>query len=296
VSAALAFGRLARRPRYRLRRALTEAASMILGVALLVWSLTPVYNMLLIALDPEGDNEFAGYIWPPDPSLESFRMVLTEGHWYLEHFWHQFGNSLYVGLLTMFLTVLIGSLASFAVGRMQLGRARLLTNAALLTYVLPSSFLAIPFLRVAQSYGLSDNLWAVIAAQVTFATPFAVLILQQYAKLIPIELDEAARVDGASPVQVYLRIYLPLMAPGLAAVGTYALLLAWGEYLYQYMLLSSTRNWTVAVALEQFWDSDEAPWNYMMALATIYALPPIAIFYALYRYLAVGVVMGGARK
>jgi multiple sugar transport system permease protein len=296
VSAALAFGRLARRPRYRLRRALTEAASMILGVALLVWSLTPVYNMLLIALDPEGDNEFAGYIWPPDPSLESFRMVLTEGHWYLEHFWHQFGNSLYVGLLTMFLTVLIGSLASFAVGRMQLGRARLLTNAALLTYVLPSSFLAIPFLRVAQSYGLSDNLWAVIAAQVTFATPFAVLILQQYAKLIPIELDEAARVDGASPAQIYLRIYLPLMAPALAAVGTYALLLSWSEYLYQYMLLSSTRNWTVAVALEQFWDSDEAPWNYMMALATIYALPPIAIFYALYRYLAVGVVMGGARK
>jgi multiple sugar transport system permease protein len=295
VSVALAFGRPARRPRYRLRRALTEAASMMLGVVLLVWSLTPVYNMLLIALDPEGDNEFAGYIWPPDPSLESFRTVLTEGHWYLEHFWHQFGNSLYVGVLTMFLTVLIGSLASFAVGRMQLRKARLLTNAALLTYVLPSSFLAIPFLRVAQSYGISDNLWAVIAAEVTFATPFAVLILQQYAKLIPIELDEAARVDGASPVQLYLRIYLPLMAPGLAAVGTYALLLAWGEYLYQYMLLSSTRNWTVAVALEQFWDSDEAPWNYMMALAIMYALPPIAIFYALYRYWAVGLITGGAR-
>jgi len=296
VSVALAFGRPARRPRYRLRRLLTEAASMLLGVVLLVWSLTPVYNMLLIALDPEGDNEFAGYIWPPEPSLESFRMVLTEGHWYLEHFWRQFGNSLSVGLLTMFLTVLIGSLASFAAGRMELGRARLLTNAALLTYVLPSSFLAIPFLRVAQSYGLSDSLWAVIAAEVTFATPFAVLILQQYAKLIPIELDEAARIDGASPVQLYLLIYLPLMAPALAAVGTYALLIAWGEYLYQYMLLSSARNWTVAVALEQFWDSDEAPWNYMMALAIIYALPPIAIFYGLYRYVAVGLIMGGAKR
>src|SRR5262245_53559492 len=116
--------------------------------------------------------------------------------------------------------MLIGSLASFAVERMQLRKARLLTNAALLTYVLPSSFLAIPFLRVAKSYGLSDNLWAVIAAQVMFATPFAVLILQRYAKLIPIELDEAARIDGASPVQLYRHIYLPLMAPGLAAVGT----------------------------------------------------------------------------
>jgi multiple sugar transport system permease protein len=284
------------RPRYRVRRAVTEAASMALGAVLVVWSLTPVYNMLLIALDPEGDNEFAGYIWPPDPSFESFWVVVTQGHWYLERFWHQFGNSLYVGLLTMLLTVLIGSLASFAVGRMQLRKARLLTNAALLTYVLPSSFLAIPFLRIAHSYGLSDNLWAVIAAQVTFATPFAILILQQYAKLIPTELDEAARIDGASPVQVYLRIYLPLMAPGLAAVGTYALLLAWGEYLYQYMLLSSARNWTVAVALEQFWDSDEAPWNYMMALAIIYSLPPIVVFYALRRYIAAGLSMGSIKR
>jgi len=296
VSVAPSFGRPARRRRYRLRRVLAEAASAVLGVALLVWSLMPVYNMLLIALDPEGDNEFAGYIWPPDPSLESFWVVVTQGYWYLENFWSQFGNSLYIGVATALLTLLIGSLASFAVGRMQLRRARLLTNAALLTYVLPSSFLAIPFLRVAQSYGLSDNLWAVIAAEVMFATPFAILILQQYAKLIPIELDEAARIDGASPVQVYLLIYLPLMAPGLAAVGTYALLLSWSEYLYQYMLLSSPRNWTVAVALEQFWDSDEAPWNYMMALAIIYALPPIAIFFAFRRYMAAGLTMGGVRR
>jgi multiple sugar transport system permease protein len=267
----------------------------VLGVVLLVWSLLPVYNMLLIALDPEGDNEFAGYIWPPDPSLESFWVVVSQGHWYLDNFWGQFGNSLYLGVATAFLTMLIGSLASFAVERMQLRNARLLTNAALLTYVLPSSFLAIPFLSVAKSYGLSDNLWAVIAAQVMFATPFAILILQQYAKLIPIELDEAARIDGASPVQLYRHIYLPLMAPGLAAVGTYALLLAWSEHLYQYMLLSSARNWTVAVGLEQFWDSDEAPWNYMMALAIVYALPPIAVFYALRRYLAAGLMMGGVK-
>jgi multiple sugar transport system permease protein len=295
VSTAAAVARPARRPRYRARRLLVETASAALGAVLLVWSLVPVYNMLLIALDPEGDTEYAGIIWPAEASLESFRTVVSEGHWYLEHFWRQFGNSLYVGLATMVLTVLIGSLASFAVGRMRLAQARLLTNAALLTYVLPSSFLAIPFLRVAQSYGLSDNLWGVIAAQVMFATPFAVLILQQYAKLIPIELDEAARIDGASPIQLYLFIYLPLMAPGLAAVGTYALLLAWGEYLYQYMLLSSARNWTVAVALEQFWDSDEAPWNYMMALAIIYALPPIALFYALRRTIATGWVMGVRR-
>jgi multiple sugar transport system permease protein len=284
-------GRPARRRHRRLRRLLTEAAAVTLGIVLVIWSLMPVYNMILIALDSEGDTEFSGNIWPPDPSLESFRMVWTEGYWYLEHFWHRLGNSLYIGLLTMFLTVLIASLASFAAGRMRLSKGWLLTDAALLTYVVPASLLAIPFSRIVHGYGLSDNLWAVIAAEVMFATPFSILILEQYATLIPIELDEAARVDGASPMQVYLRIYLPLMAPALAAVGTYALLLAWGEYLYQYMLLSSSRNWTVAVAIEQFFDSDEAPWNYMMATAIVYALPPIAIFYALRRYIVAG--MGG---
>jgi multiple sugar transport system permease protein len=284
------------RPRYRRWRVLAAVASVTLSVVLLIWSLIPVYNMLLIALDPEeGDIEFEGVIWPSDPSLHSFYAVLTQGYWLVEDFWHQFGNSFCIGLMTMFLTVLIGSLTSFALGRMRLSQSWLLVNAPLLTYAVPASFLIIPFTRIMASYGLSNTLWAIIAADVTFATPYAILILQQYAKLIPIELDEAAQVDGASPVQVYLRLYLPLMAPALAAVGTFALLLAWNEYLYQYMLLSSTRNTTVAVAIAQFFNSDEAPWNYMMATAIMYALPPIAIFYALHRYMAPGLTMGALR-
>jgi multiple sugar transport system permease protein len=169
------------------------------------------------------------------------------------------------------------------------------SNAALLTYVIPSSFLAIPFYRIMQKYGLSNNLWSVIAAEVTFATPYAIFIFQQYAVSIPIELDEAARIDGASPIQVYLHIYLPLMAPALVAVGTYALLLAWNEYLYQFLLLSSKRNMTVPVALAQFLNSDEAPWNYMMATAIVYALPPVAIYYAFRRRMTAGLTMGGVK-
>jgi multiple sugar transport system permease protein len=284
------------RRRRRLRTAIVEAASAVLGLALLIWTLIPVYNMLLIALDPdEGETEFAYLIWPPDPSFDSFWGVVTQDYWYLQDFWRQFANSFYVGLATMALTVLIASLASFAVGRMRLLKARRLTQIALLTYIVPASLLAIPFMRVMQRYGMTDNLWAVIAAEMMFAIPFAVLVLQQYATIIPMELDEAARIDGASPLQVYRHIYLPLMAPALAAVGTFALLLAWGEYLYQYLLLSSPRNWTVAVAIEQFFDADEAPWNYMMALAIIYALPPIAIFYALRRYMTAGLTMGGVK-
>jgi len=275
------------------RRKLAEVASVILGLALVIWSLTPVYNMLLIALDrDEGDIEFAGIIWPPDPSLHSFYTVLTQGYWLVEDFWRQFGHSFFIGLMTMALTTLIGSLASFALGRLRVSKSWLVLNAPLLTYAVPASFLVIPFSRLMASYGLSNSLWAIVAANVTFAAPYAILILRQYATLIPIELDQAAQVDGASPVQMYRLIYLPLMAPALAAVGTFALLLAWNEYLYQYVLLSSTRNMTVAVAIAQFFNSDEAPWNYMMATAIIYSLPPIVIFYALRPFMAAGLMRG----
>jgi multiple sugar transport system permease protein len=295
VSAVLAAaGARRRRRRHRLQRGLSEAAALGLAAVLLVWTLLPIYNMVAVALEPHGDV-FTNSVFPPNPSFESFWIVMTQGYWYLKYFWHQFGNSLYIGAVTTFLTLLIGSLASFSIGRMRLKNGWLVSNAALLTYVIPASFLAIPFYSIMLKYGLTDNLWSVIFAEVTFATPYAIFIFQQYAVGIPIELDEAARIDGASPLQVYFRIYLPLMWPALVAVGTYALLLAWNEYLYQFMLLSSVRSMTVPVALAQFLNSDESPWNYMMATAVIYAVPPVAIYYAFRGRMTAGLTMGGVK-
>lgn len=295
MSAAALLTRPPRR-RYRLRRAIAEAGSIILGVALLIWSLLPVYTMFLVALDPdEGEIEFDGNLWPPEPSLEGFRAVVTQEARYLENFWQQFGNSTYIGLFTMVLTLLVGSLASFAVSRMRLSRAALLTNTALLSYAIPASLLIVPYYGIMHAYGLADNLWAVIAAQVTFATPFAIIILQLYSNLIPFELDDAARVDGASALQVYLRVYLPLMAPALAVVAIYALLLAWNDYLYQAVLLS-VRHMTVSVTQGQLFEDTDAPWNAMMAAGIIYVLPPVALLFALRRYVAASLTIASVNS
>jgi multiple sugar transport system permease protein len=273
---------------------LIEAVCIAFGLVLLVWSLLPVYNMVLIALSDHG-AVFSGDTYPHDPSFDSFVVVWHQSFWYLERFWHQFGNSLFIGLMTMFLTLAIGTMTSFTVSRLKLRHGWLLSNAALMTYVIPASFLAIPFYRIMNIYGLGNNPWSVVAAMVTFATPYAIFIFQHYGKSIPMELDESARIDGATPIQIYFKIYLPLMSPALVAVGTYALLLAWNEYLYQFMLLSSKENMTVSVALAQFLNSDESPWNYMMATAIVYAAPPIAIYYASRRYMAAGLTMGGVK-
>ena len=284
----------ARRQSYGHRRLLTEAGSAMLGIVLLIWSLFPVYNMFLIALDPEeGEIEFAGNLWPPEPSLNAFFDVIAQEARYLEDFWQQFGNSIFIGLSTMVLTVLIGSMASFAVSRLRLSRGSLLTNIALLTYVIPASFLIVPYYLIMHRYGLYDNLWSVIAAQVTFATPFAIVILQLYGNLVPYELDDAARVDGASPIQIYLLIYLPTMIPALAVVGLYALLLAWNDYLYQAVLLT-LKHMTVSMTQGQLFADVDAEWNAMMAAAIIYVLPPIALLFALRRYVAASLTMVSA--
>jgi multiple sugar transport system permease protein len=282
-------GRAARR-----RHALSEVAALSFGVLVVIWTLMPLYNIVMVALEAHNDV-FTDAIWPRHPSLASFWIVITEGYWYLEYFWHQFGNSLYVGAAVTILTLAIGSFASFSIGRMRVRYGWLVSNAALLTYVIPASFLAIPFYRIMQAYGLTNNLWSVIAAMITFATPYAIFIFSQYGRSIPIELDESARIDGASPWQVYTQIYLPMMAPALVAVGTYALLLAWNEYLYQFLLLSSKRSMTVPVALAQFLNSDEAPWNYMMATAIVYAIPPLAIYYIFRGRMTAGLTMGGVK-
>jgi len=288
------------RPAERMRRAArrwryaTNAGAALLSAVILVWTLTPIYNIIMVSLESEGDVAVT-HIWPPVPSVESFWVVVTEGHWYLEAFWHQFGNSVFLAAMVTLFVLVIGTLTTFSIGRMRIRNGWMITNAALLTYVIPGSFLAIPFYLIMNRYGMQNNPWSVIAVLVTFTTPYAIFIFQEYGRSIPLELDESARIDGASPIQIYFRIYLPLMAPALVAVGTYALLAAWNEYLYQFLLLSNDRSMTVAVALGKFLNSDVAPWNYMMATAIIYALPPLATYYIFRRRMSSGLTMGGVK-
>jgi multiple sugar transport system permease protein len=278
----------------RLRKHLNSAGAAVLAVILVIWTILPLYNMVRVALQ-EKEDVFSSNIIPPHPSLDSFVAVWNETYWLLALFWQQMKNSVFIGVAVALLVLMIGTLTSFTISRLRIRNGWVLTNAALLTYVIPQSFLAIPFYGIMRQYGLADNPWSVIAVEVTFATPYAIFIFQQYSASIPHELDEAARIDGASAPQIFFQIYLPLMAPALVAIGTYALLLSWNEYLYTFLLLSSDRSVTVPVGLGKFMNSDEAPWNYLMAAAIAYALPPLFIYYMFRRRMTGGLTMGGVK-
>jgi multiple sugar transport system permease protein len=280
--------------RARLNRGFAETGVILLSVVLIVWTIIPLYNMVRVSLQDK-ESILASSVFPTSVTLHSFQTAIEESYWLLKNFWGQMGNSFYIGVTVAFLTLAIGTLTAFTITRMRIKHAWMLTNAALLTYMIPMSFLAIPFYSIMGKYGLTDNPIALIAVEVTFATPYAIFIFKQYGASIPHELDEAARIDGASPPQIFYRIYLPLMAPALVAIGTYALLLSWNEYLYAFLLLSSDANITVPVGLGKFLNSDEAPWNYLMAASIIYALPPMIIYYVFRRKMNSGLTMGGVK-
>src|SRR2546421_10400973 len=272
-----------------------EAKLWLIAIPILLWTLLPIYHIFLFSISTK-DSAFSGALWPAKPTLHNFVVVFRQEHFYLHHFWQQFWNSLVVTVTTGVLTLLIATAAAFAISRLKVKGGRVIMNLALFTYFIPAAFLAVPMYRTMGLYGLLNNHWALILAMVTIASPYAIWVLKQASDKLPYELDEAAVMDGASPMQLFRLVYLPLMMTSLVAVGTYALLLAWNEYLYAFLLLSRDTDVTLPVALGNFLAADDSPWELLMTTGLIYSLPPAAIYYTFKRYMVSGLTAGAVKS
>jgi multiple sugar transport system permease protein len=222
--------------------------------------------------------------------------VFRQEHYFLNNFWLQFWNSVFIATMTGALVLLIATFAAFAISRLKARGGRFVMNLALFTYFIPAAFLAVPMYRTMGLYGLLNSQWALILAMVAIASPYAIWVLKQASDKLPQELDEAAIMDGASPMQLFRLVYLPLMVPSLVAIGTYAILLAWNEYLYAFLLLSKDTSLTLPVALGNFLAADDSPWELLMTTGLIYALPPAAIYYAFRKYMVSGLTAGAVKS
>jgi len=222
--------------------------------------------------------------------------VFSEQHHYLNHFWLQLWNSVLIAVAVGVLTLMVATGAAFAISRLKVKGGRTIMNLSLFTYFIPAAFLAVPMYKTMGVYGLLNSQWALILAMATIASPYAIWVLKQASDKLPYELDEAAMVDGATALQVFRLVYLPLMTPSLVAIGTYALLLAWNEYLYAFLLLSKDTKITLAVALGNFLAADDSPWELLMTTGLIYALPPVAIYYTFKRYMVGGLTAGAVKS
>jgi len=273
----------------------TEAKLLLIGIPLLIWTLLPIYHLVLFAVSPR-DQATSGRLWPEDPTLHNFVVVFWEQHYYLNHFWVQLWNSLFIAVTTGVLTLVVATGAAFAISRLKVRGGRTVMNLALFTYFIPAAFLAVPMYKTMGVYGLLNTQWSLILAMTTIAAPYSIWVLKQASDKLPWELDEAAKMDGASPLQLFRLVYLPLMTPSLVAIGTYSLLLAWNEYLYAFLLLSSDKDITLGVALGNFLAADDSPWELLMTTGLIYAMPPAAIYYTFKRYMVGGLTAGAVKS
>jgi len=265
-----------------LRDVATEARLLLIGIPVFIWTMVPIYHMFLFAISPKEDA-FSGKLWPEHPTLHNFSIVFNQQHYFLRDFYIQFWNS-------------VATAAAFSISRLRVPGGRVVMNLALFTYFIPAAFLAVPMYRTMGNYGLLNNHWSLILAMMTIASPYAIWVLKQASDKLPVELDEAAVMDGATTLQIFRLVYLPLMMPSLVAIGTYAVLLAWNEYLYAFLLLSNDREITLPVALGNFLAADDSPWELLMTTGFIYALPPAAVYYVFRRYMVGGLTAGAVKS
>jgi multiple sugar transport system permease protein len=258
---------------------------------LLVWTLFPVYYMITLSLVPEEDL-FKPSLYVAHPTSANYAMTIRQSNYLVSHFWAQLWNSVSIAFMTTLAVLVVGTLGSFALSRIPFRGSRAIQSMTLFTYIIPSSFLSIPFFKLMADYDLIGTKLSVILVMITFASPYGVWILWDYGKTLPASIDEAAAIDGAGPLAMFFRIYLPLIMPPMVAIGTYAFLYSWNEYLYAVLFLSGETHITIPVAMGNFLATDSPPWNLLMAESALYSIPPVILYYCFRRHLLSGLVTG----
>jgi multiple sugar transport system permease protein len=204
-------------------------------------------------------------------------------------------NSLVVSLGATGMAMLFGTPAAYAFVRLNIPRKRTLLLGVLGCQLLPAVSLIIPLFRMLRRTGLLDTLLALILAYSTFSLPFVVWIMASYFQSVPRELEEAARMDGASRWQAFLHVALPLAAPGLAVTAIFTLLNAWDEFFFALIFTSTYASKTVPVALAEFIGRHSVNWGMLVTGGLIASLPPIVLSLVCYRYIVTGLSAGGLK-
>jgi multiple sugar transport system permease protein len=262
----------------------------VLGLLLLL-VLFPFYWMTITSFKSEDQmRSLVSMFWPSPAVLENYTQLLSKTDFAI---W--FRNSAVVAVSSTLLATAIGTIGAYALARLRfLGRA-FMSSAVLITYLVPPSILFIPLYAQIRTLGLADSLAGLIAAYPSFTVPFVTWLLMGYFESIPVELEEAAMIDGATRFGAFRRIILPLASPGLLAAALYAFTQAWNEFLYALVFITDVKQRTLPVGLSSFITGDVYGWGYLMAGAVLTTLPVIAVYIYLQKYMVEGLTAGGVK-
>jgi multiple sugar transport system permease protein len=268
-----------------------KAIGNVFLLIFVIWTLIPFYWMAVTSLKKH--DEIYGTtatLWPQRPTLENYRVLFFETNYFLF-----FRNSMVVALATTALTVSAASLAAYAIARLEFPGRKLLARGMIYSYLVPPSLLFIPLFAIMVTVGLTNSLTGLTIAHMGFTVPFCTWLLMGYFMSMPIELEEAALVDGCTRLGVLFRIILPISLPALAVVAFFSFTLSWNEYLYAIVFNSDPHVLTIPTGLSNFVVEDVFFWGPIMASTVLTVMPPLAVYFFFQRWLITGLTMGAVK-
>ena len=223
------------------------------------------------------------------PTLENYRAVLEE-----DKFDRYLLNSLFVGVVSTAITLVLGCMAAYGLARFQFRGRHTVAYATLLLRTVPLAVLAIPVFLIWNEWHLINSLWGLVLLYVAVNLPFTIWLLYGFVLQVPIELEEAAAIDGCGPIRVFTKVLLPLMAPGLAAASIFTFRIAWNEFILA-LVLTDRHTRTLPVAASLFITDMGVDWGRVMAMGSLIAIPPLIFTFVAARQIITGLTAGAVK-
>lgn len=274
-----------------LRRSLSQGRTYLLVMALLLFVGFPLFWMLMSSGKIGADIVRVPPVWVPFlPTLEHYEelfAVTKFGRWFL--------NSLIVCSISTVSALVLGVLGAYALSRLKVRGKETLARSVLLAYMFPGVLLVIPLVLVFTRLGLMNSHLGLALAYLTFSLPFVMWVMRDFLASVPVDLEEAAMIDGASRLEALRDVVLPQAFPGIIATGIFAFLFSWNEYLFAAVLVRSHDLMTLPPAMANFASAMDTRWGLIMAASTLATLPMAIAFAFVQKYLVTGLGAGGVK-
>ncbi|MBJ6985859.1 MULTISPECIES: carbohydrate ABC transporter permease [unclassified Devosia] len=233
--------------------------------------------------------------WPTEPTLDNYWRLLDPRGQVGQDFLRYFGNSVWVSVATTVLAVVVAVPAAYAFSRFRFPGRTFLFFAVLLRNMFPAVIFLVPLFILMRWLGLVNTHGSLILTYLTFGLPLAIWLLKGFYDNIPIQLEQAARIDGATRFQAFFYIVMPLSTPGIIATSIYSFIGAWNEYIYAYTFLTRHDQMTLPVGIQRFFSENATDWPGLMAATFLMSVPVVVLFLVLQRYFVRALAEGAVK-
>jgi multiple sugar transport system permease protein len=264
---------------------------------LLIFTVLPMAWMVLTSLKSQfAAMQYPPQWWPAEPTLENYRKLLdpsnSVGHEFLQYFW----NSLYVSVATTILGVVVAVPAAYAFSRFRFPGRTFLFFAVLVRNMFPAVVFLMPLFLLMRRLGLVGTHTSLILTYLTFGLPLSIWLLKGFYDNIPIQLEQAARIDGATRFQAFYMIVLPLSSPGIIATSIFSFIGAWNEYVYAVTFLNNKDKLTLPVGIQRYFTEFATDWPGLMAATFLMSVPVVVLFLVLQKYFVRALTEGAVKS